>query len=243
MKPSGIAAILVVGALLLGIGVISRSWITVDGRGEGGFSLGLHSGESCFRGQCRSEWLLPEIDKVRRGEQLVMIVSGTVAALTGLASAILAGIAALLLFQNGRPRGLALTAIILVAIALANGFGFVGAADPPSEAGFGFALFAFMFGGVAVLVGAILTRSGARPPAPAVAMPMGYPPGYGQPPMGYGGPPPMGQPMGQPMGYGQVAYPPQPQVQPGPQCPRCRNISTWVPQYQRGFCNACNSYV
>lgn len=101
--------------------------------------------------------------------------------------------------------------------------------------------FASMIAPILVFIGASSAvrkiESGAwQPPAPPVTMVVQMPPVYAQPMAPYGGAPGYAQP-----GYGQA--PPQAAAPGAAACPRCGRATTYVPQYNRNYCQSCASYV
>jgi hypothetical protein len=205
VKP--VVIVLAVAVLFLLIGAFTKSWITM-GRGEdGGVHLGLRSLEMCFGDKCKTMSYLDEL-KHAKGKEVAMAIGGAIAAGWGTLCAIMLGIQAFLIFSGKGAKGVfGVLGIVFGALSFVGVVIFLGGADKPSEASYGYSMFVFILGLGGAVAGSIMSFS-QKAPGATMARP-GMPGGYGQPPMGYGQ-----QPMAQP-GYGQPGYGQVPAGQPG----------------------------
>jgi hypothetical protein len=196
--------VLAVAVLFLLIGAFTKSWITM-GRGEdGGVHLGLRSLEMCFGDKCKTMSYLDEL-KHAKGKEVAMAIGGAIAAGWGTLCAIMLGIQAFLIFSGKGAKGVfSVLGIVFGALSFIGVVIFLGGADKPSEASYGYSMFVFILGLGGAVAGSIMAFSQKAPAAGMAARPGGH----GQP-MGYGQ-----QPMGQP-GYGQPGYGQVPVGQPG----------------------------
>jgi hypothetical protein len=226
MKPAGpVPVLLLVGAVALLVGALTRSWIGMD---DGGMSMhvGLHSGSSCMHDEhCETFWYLAHLGG---GKGALAGIAGSIAAMTGLAAAVISGIAGLQFLKQQPSRQLASLGVVFTAIAGLTGLIFLGlmTADKMPGSSYGYSMFAFVLGVALALSGGIMSFSRVAAPArPQFGGPNPYGPGaYGQNPGGYQ------QPMGQPMygsGPGQSGYG---QPQPYGQAPQQQGYSS--PQMQ-----------
>jgi len=213
-----IAIVLFVGALLVGIGSVTKSWFAMSEH-DASAHAGLFSYEFCEEDHCDSETYIKEL-KHAHGRQLVATAAGLGATAAGIAVAVL-GILGGVFLLGGRPRRVvSLLAVLGAAVALFLAIVFMVAMDAKGLS-IGYGVFLFFIGGIGSLVAGILAMGKT---GPAMGMAAMQPPYQGAAmPMQSGGMPPM-----------QHMQPP---------CPNCRHALQFVPQYQRWFCAACNRYV
>ena len=220
MKP--VVIVLFAAALFLLVGSFTKSWITMSKGDSFSIHVGLRSMEGCHGGECESQSFLDHLDRAR-GKEVGMALGGAIAAGWGFLCAVMCAIGGILIFTGKGAKGVfAVLGIVFGALAFIGMVIYLGAADKPSEASYGYSMFVFVLGLGGAITGSIMSFSHKLPAGGVAARPGGYgqPPmgqqGYGQPPMGYGQ-----QPMGQ-QGYGQPGQPPmggqpgygQPQGQP-----------------------------
>ncbi|HUS27185.1 MAG TPA: hypothetical protein VMZ53_01715 [Kofleriaceae bacterium] len=219
MKP--VVIVLFVGALFLLVGSFTKSWITMSEGDKFSVHAGLRGIEMCGRGECESRSYLDHIDKAK-GKELGMALGGAIAAGWGLLAAIMCAIGALMIQTGKGAKGVfAVLGIVFSALAFIGMVIYLGAADKPSEASYGYSMFLFILGLGGAVTGSIMSFSHklpvagamARAGAPGYQQPMGQPAGYGQTPMGYG-PGQSGYGQQPPQGYNQQqmgSQPPQAQ--------------------------------
>lgn len=204
MKPlKPVVIVLGVATLFLLIGAFTKSWITM-GHGDYTVHAGLRSVEMCGESHCKTEGFLDHVDRLK-GKELGMALGGAIAAGWGFLCAVMCGIGGALIFTGKGAKGVfAVLGIVFAALAFVGTVIYLGAADKPSEASYGFSMFVFILGLGGAVAGSIMSFSHKLPAGGMAARP-------GQPPMGYGQQPPMGA---QP-GYGQPGYGHVPAGQPG----------------------------
>lgn len=263
--------ILIAGAVIL-FSLFSKSWVAWhEGGGEGG-GLGPLGGDFCGRrGECQAiSWAMLESPRVKMAGDISLL--GTLAMIGGLAAAAIAiwmGVSVLTRKRFTLPEkfirigfGVAASGMSLFLMRLLT-------AD--SKLRFDISYGGIL--GIGALVAAYaLYQKQLEPilaqlsPAPPPVVPPAYvhpgqggfaPPAYGQQPgqqPSQFAPPAYGQQPGQPPSAfappGVVAQAPQaPQggfaapSQSQRPCPRCQRLLTFVPQYQREFCDSCQQYM
>jgi hypothetical protein len=205
MNPKGIAVVLIVGGLLLGVGAFTRSWFTAS-RGESSFNIGVRGISACRdSGNCKDFFILEEIDKAKRGKDVAFQISGFGAFLFGMIAAVLALINGLLALSKGASSSLVKPTIILGGIATVFALTFIGTKSEGNiELGMGYSPILFFGGFIAAVVGSI--KAVGAPGAAAAHGHHGHgqhPQGYGQPQQGYGQQPQQGYGQQPQQGYGQ----------------------------------------
>ncbi|MBK9031631.1 MAG: hypothetical protein IPL61_09900 [Myxococcales bacterium] len=239
--PSRGAAIgLLVCALFIAIGTVTRSWFTIDaGRVEAG--MGLVGSYMCHAedggSECRGTWLDLEV----HGAPKDLYAARLLTFAAGLAAAVMAALIGALALGGRRMARVAL--FIVAGVAIVGGLYVIVRVFSESHGrmgpSLGYSAMLAMAGSIAAVVVAAVGLAPARA-VPTGGFGYGQPPGYGQPGPGYGQPAPgYGQPgpgYGQPgPGYGQ---PPAAAM-----CPRCQIPTQFVAQYQRSYCGRCQQYV
>ena len=232
--------LLVIGAVLLLIGTISKSWFTLPftGRGEGGadIAIGPRGVQACVQSVCKDKSIFDLPAGGRNGLPNDIYVFAIVAIFAGFASAALAGLyggAAL----SGRRYPVLPPRVGQIVFSVAgfsmSYFFFRMLTDSESD----LHELTVSWAGIPAIGGAVLAGAGIVKlrKAASSAPPMQQLPHsqvYGQ----YGGQQAMAQ-QSQPMPY------PQQQAAPQHACPRCGTQLHWVQQYQRWFCPREQQYV
>jgi hypothetical protein len=207
-------------AALLLFGTVTRSWF-VYGEHDFKGGVGLVGGYACSQGHCEGKWF----DTETRGLKPDIVGEKYLGFLGGLASVALCVIAGAMALGN-KPRKIPLLALyIVVGITGALMLLFIARVFSETHGGglkLGYSAYTAILGVIgafiaaAAMLGPVAKRAGAGQPVA-----MGYPMHMQQPMMMQ---PPMM--MQQPQG-----------------CPRCGNQLTFVPQYQRFFCQRCQQYA
>jgi hypothetical protein len=217
----GVAAALLVCAVLLLGGLLTRGWVSAS-RGVMEASVGLLGYKFCAEDQCDGKWF----DTKTRGDGDIHAARFATFGL-GLATVVLIALVGGLALGGKRMSPIAL--YVLAPLTLVFGLYYVvrvmsETRGPDFGPGISFIVAFLALVGAPLLAGLGL-RVRRGPPAAWAGGP-GY--GYGAP-QGYG--PPAGY--GATQGAGAT---------PGA-CPRCQAPTQWIAQYQRAYCGRCQQYV
>ncbi len=237
----GVAAALLVCAVLLLGGLLTRGWVSAS-RGEMEASVGLLGYKFCGGDDCDGKWF----DTRTRGDGDIHAARFATFGL-GLATAVLIGLIGGLALGGKRLSPIPL--YVLAPLTLVLGLYYVvrvmsETRGPDFGPGISFVAAFLALVGAPLLAGLGL-RVRRGPPAAWAGAP-GY--GYGAP-AGYGGYPAPGQAA---PGAGPSASPPQAAAPPSAPssaaaapsvCPRCQAPTQWIAQYQRAYCGRCQQYV
>ena len=182
MKPLQIVAgLLFIGAVLLFVGVFSKSWLSINAGSSFHANMGLREAEACMDDEpCKTSSLEQGGERERKTREVVMVWAGKFSFGLGIATALAALCVGIMFVSSGRSRG-GFVVLGLGIASIAAAITFLVAIPDFGELKPSYGLGAFtFFGGAIVVVGAsiwsmtikdVIAPRAAAPAGPGPAVP------------------------------------------------------------------------